>query len=535
MRGLAAILFCMLALNAHADLFDGFNPGAVLKGYTDNPKEAALKPVEGRDNLALQSLDVLKADETARRIREQAVSRPKVKANPNAPEMQYAEKLLDNPEEVLEGACYTQPAACSTQHTNKTCEESMQYTASGCENRLTVRINKTAQHLTRQLPLQMESDLFSLVACLPNETCTANSLAAIPAGCERIEMQASWMGNPLEVIQAPTCQNPQVQLNLSFIGRFLAPVEFHLTLSSSEDSWQTGACDGYQQNGACLLEGEYCGQPNAIKTIDGIAISRPCWSKGIRWQCAEQAQGNCDALLSQNCSQTASACTEQTQGLCTHYRQTFSCAEQVCLPEKTICKPEKMGCANGDCDESKAEESTDAAEGISRLGALAGVAADFSQTGGALGVFAGAPQACKKHPLGLRDCCKDSGWGDWVLHCPPELQELQKAKTEERVVYLGSYKNTKIGARHYVYCVFPTRLGAIIQIQGRGKQLSIGYGSPEFPDCRGVTPQELERIDFSALDLSPLEQEFMNRMQLQDLSQKTDAISTRIGGDYAKH
>ncbi|WP_347252400.1 conjugal transfer protein TraN [Legionella sp.] len=177
----------------------------------------------------------------------------------------------------------------------------------------------------------------------------------------------------------------------------------------------------------------------------------------------------------------------------------------------------KIACANGECDHSQAEVSTDAQEGISRLGALAGSAVDVSSqqiSSGIPAIFSGRAQECEKYPLNFRDCCTDSGWGDWIVHCPHELQVLQQAKAENRVVYLGNYKKHKLGSRHYRYCVFPTKLAALVQIQGRGRPLRLPFGTAKHPDCRGLTPDELERIDFGSLDLTAIQQELMARMIL---------------------
>lgn len=181
----------------------------------------------------------------------------------------------------------------------------------------------------------------------------------------------------------------------------------------------------------------------------------------------------------------------------------------------------KIACANGECDHSQVEVSQDAQEGISRLSALAGSALDASSqqpTSGIPTILSGHAQECEKYPLGFRDCCTDSGWGDWVKHCPYDLQALQQARAENRVVYLGNYKKHQLGSRHYSYCVFPTKLAAIVQIQGRGGQLRLPFGTAKHPDCRGLTPEELERIDFGRLDLTPIQQELMARMVLPNAS-----------------
>ena len=51
------------------------------------------------------------------------------------------------------------------------------------------------------------------------------------------------------------------------------------------------------------------------------------------------------------------------------------------------------------------------------------------------------------------------------------------------------------------WCIFDSKLAAIIQAQGRVGQLGKSLGSGEHPDCSPLTPDELQRIDFRKLDL----------------------------------
>ena len=97
-----------------------------------------------------------------------------------------------------------------------------------------------------------------------------------------------------------------------------------------------------------------------------------------------------------------------------------------------------------------------------------------------------------------------------------------KAKEEGRAAYVGTYRAKKILTcveEKESWCVFPTKLSSIIQIQGRSRQLGINFGwaggKENEANCRGITPEELERINFSFfLDLSPIQQELISRMAL---------------------
>lgn len=502
---------------------NGFNPATVLKGYTANPGESALQPQEGSNALSAAGLNALKNNEAANDVYNQAGSRAKAQSNPMSVEMQYAEQLLDNPDGVLDGACYKQAGDCKNESVIKTCNETVHYKNSSCKDTLNVLVKSLTQSFSRAVtPNRFQSTAtFDLQACPARDwRCTAANTVLIAPNCEHLKVEVFRNKQPMLVTKQPTCTDPTVTVQFSGWGRYSAPLQVTVTEYVSEDHWSTSDCERIKTEhtkSLCIMDAsQSCLEPNKVKTVGGISIQRPCWGREYNYQCATVFDSSCTALINQGCSQTGSACAAIKGNRCERYSQTFTCMQQFCMPEKTVC-PGKVGCSDGQCDTSKNETSDDMAEGLSRLGALAGVSADVSSNqvrSGESAIFTGSATECKKYPLGFRDCCTDSGWGDWVKHCPQDLQVLQRAKQENRVVYLGAYKRHKLGSHHYAYCIFPTQLASIVQIQGRGWQLGIPYGTAQYPDCRGLKPEELERINFATLDLSPIQQELIARMAL---------------------
>lgn len=190
-----------------------------------------------------------------------------------------------------------------------------------------------------------------------------------------------------------------------------------------------------------------------------------------------------------------------------------------------------IGCADGSCDKSSDEVSQDINEGVTQLGTLGGVAGDVSSNQvdtGIPGIFKGNYMECKKYPLGFRDCCTDAGWGDWIKHCPQQMQVILKARHENRAVFTGSYREKRWKAKHFGYCVFPSKLAGIVQIQGRGAQLGISFGQSPRANCSGITPEQLERIRFDALDLSELTKDMRDRMSIPGNAQSPYANQAHI-------
>jgi conjugal transfer mating pair stabilization protein TraN len=71
------------------------------------------------------------------------------------------------------------------------------------------------------------------------------------------------------------------------------------------------------------------------------------------------------------------------------------------------------------------------------------------------------------------------------------------------------------------YCCFNSRLARIINEAGRS-QISKSWGGAKSPDCSGLTPEELQSLDFGQMDLT----EFYAEIQATSLD--TSAISTAI-------
>ena len=123
--------------------------------------------------------------------------------------------------------------------------------------------------------------------------------------------------------------------------------------------------------------------------------------------------------------------------------------------------------------------------------------------------FKGKRKACTIRLFGLANCCKNTGLLVGLADCSAEEQELAKERNGGNTHYLGKYcsKRTFFGfciRRARAWCVFGSKLGRILQEQGRS-QLGVGWGS-----CRGLTVAEIEGIDFERLDLSEFTDNLMD-------------------------
>jgi conjugal transfer mating pair stabilization protein TraN len=530
----------LIARDQALSALKGFNPATVLNGFTESPHESTLHPGEGADSLKAQGFNALKSNPVANDIFQQEATRLKVRPSPNSPEMQYGETLLENPESVLDGACYTEKGDCNSQVVTKTCEDRLNYLPKTCKETLDVKVITTTHHFKRVLipNLYTLAATFDLTRCpFGDRYCVKGNTIDLEPSCEALWVLVTWLNQTMLVSKQPTCANPTVTVELVGESGFLWPFEVTVIQYSSVDSWSNNDCDAIPKNsnGQCLLDNApLCLEPNVVKDLSGIPIKRPCWGKEFNYQCSHLDTSACESLLNQGCTQSASTCVEVKDNRCERYSQTFQCMEQFCMPEKTIC-PGKIGCADGNCDLSKGEESDDMGEGIARLGALAGVAGEVALHqihSGSASIFAGSNKTCRTLIKPLGNCCEGKAR---LLNCTDEEKELARAKKDKRAFKVGKYcafKALICEEEKESWCVFPTQLSSIVQIQGRFNQLKIPFGYVEDKtndaDCRGLTPEELERIDFSLLNLKPLETDLLSRQAFPNNDQINGSNQSHI-------
>jgi hypothetical protein len=128
-------------------------------------------------------------------------------------------------------------------------------------------------------------------------------------------------------------------------------------------------------------------------------------------------------------------------------------------------------------------------------------------------IFRGTDRRCTRNCLNFRDCCgSNKGWGvkTKLTSCDADENELRELRDKNRCVMVGTYCAEKLGGqcirKKTTFCCYDSKLAKIIQEQGRG-QLGLGFGSPKSPQCQGLNPEQLSRIDFSKVNFSDLLQD----------------------------
>ena len=152
--------------------------------------------------------------------------------------------------------------------------------------------------------------------------------------------------------------------------------------------------------------------------------------------------------------------------------------------------------------------------------------------------FTGRRRACTIRLFGLANCCRNSGFLEGLAGCKKSERQLAQARHDGLSHYLGKYcsKKTFFGIcirRARAWCVFGSKLGRILQQQGR-KQLGVNWSN-----CRGLSVAEVGRIDFESLDLSEFTENLMDgssdpAVSLPDAGDIGDAMRARIRDFYRR-
>ena len=194
-------------------------------------------------------------------------------------------------------------------------------------------------------------------------------------------------------------------------------------------------------------------------------------------------------------------------------------------------------CVGADCETVRPEANTGFVEAATRLNmALEMGGEEFDRED--LRFFEGTRRACHIKLFGLANCCKNSGLLVGLANCSAAERELAEERHAGNTHYLGRYcsKRTFFGVcirRSRAWCVFGSKLGRILQQQGRA-QLGLGWGS-----CRGLTVAEVERIDFERLDLAEFTENLMEgarepAVSLPGAGDTQAAMRTRIRDFYRR-
>jgi len=274
--------------------------------------------------------------------------------------------------------------------------------------------------------------------------------------------------------------------------------------------------------------------------VEQEAVYRDSWEKTYTYLMQPKKCVQCQAYLDAGCRLKESKCikemkTAQGLKLCTKWRKTFSCEEvQTVTDDLSDLKSSNL---------IKPITSTSNQNMYKALAQLEGLkqVAKHMEGNPVASIFKGIDARCSINFGGaFKNCClKDGGWGSnsgLGTKCSADEETLKKAKHDKRCVYIGTRVKKKVAgvvlSKEQVHCCYPSKIARAIQ-EGARRQLGFDFGSVDAPNCRGLTPNEMERVDFGNLDLSDAFSDIaesatkMTRELQRDFEKKKTSINTK--------
>ena len=297
-----------------------------------------------------------------------------------------------------------------------------------------------------------------------------------------------------------------------------------------------------------------CVETGGTRYFDGVPVTLECWKYEITQVCSADTDNNCKQLRSQGCMQIDSKCRTMIKDICVVQDETYSCPVEKCGETDGIVCGDEFFCMNGDCSEHNPVFNKNFGQDVTKMAAVTAAAEDVrkqqkDQDHRDVFIFTGHSMECSINVASSKDCCKDTGWAKGLIfNCDDGEKKLGLAKEKGMVVAAGDGTNNEychnrvLGiclAWHKVYCVFDNKLAQVIQDQGRKKQLGIGFGyvsdDDAHPNCRGLTPDEISKIDFGKIDFSFLKDDIERNLKFPAQDPTTRTILERVKQFYDKH
>jgi hypothetical protein len=242
-----------------------------------------------------------------------------------------------------------------------------------------------------------------------------------------------------------------------------------------------------------------------------------------------------------NCSLQSSNCINfSDKNICNYTQKIYACATTTSTSTAQVQCGSDIYCTNGQCTTVEDNSSNDFAKSISYLQAINQTAKDNNGSTNNLKIFSGSANSCSNQITSYNNCCSDSGWGQTYLGASCSSSEIQLAELQTKKLchYVGSYCSKKIPligtcqTTTKSYCCFTSKISRVIVEQGRA-QLGLGWGSGQSPDCGGLSPTQLESLQFDKMDLSEISADIAGSVVMPNTSALQGRIKTTLEG-YGK-
>jgi hypothetical protein len=266
---------------------------------------------------------------------------------------------------------------------------------------------------------------------------------------------------------------------------------------------------------------------SGVRKVDGFDVHRDCWEWSYSKTCNYPSKNNC--RLYEHCYAVANreCLLWDSIGNCVNLKREFSCKswENSTKEDKEarvdlVAKDGQEGlvcnnipCIDGHCVDKSYMTNGEMMDSVSKLYMASNMKPDKDHN---FNLFAGFASHCSKKAACYSNCCPSTakGWGKQLgAKCTKDEVSLMNLRSKNLCVYVGKTTSKTMGVptvvKHH-FCCFGNMLEKVVQVEGR-KQLGTNFGSGGSPNCKGLTLDEIQKLDFSKMDFS----EFINELMVK--------------------
>ncbi len=531
--------------------------------YYNNPNA-----IQQNDGSALQK------DTAGQALVNQFNNAPKITIDPNSPGMQRSLLIQSDAADVAQGISdkyvnCQQQNICHTTYRNQQCTQTYQQNLT-CEKNLSeqvipptpinenVTINLSTSmagafwgfyaddHMQASLPLSRIIAPMDYMGQNTVET-VSPSLASLAQNCNDLSTSVVSVNSDrithITIEQLPTCANNGVLYYYwqHYGSRSSVPstasIVLHVTYTpppTVQDQWDDSQCQNLSSIPNCGLTKETCTEGPETRNVGHIPVTRSCWQYTDQYQCGTN-NNSCGNSIA-GCDQINSVCNSVLAGICQSYTSTYQCPVNTCTGSGIACGA-NFFCIKGDCSPTTPTQNQNFGKDDAQVAAVTDGLDQMIQNTNTLQAFSGTAMSCRELPVGALNCCANSGWGkdSGLMKCNQEEQQLGAAKEKGVAVEVGEYCSHEILGvcleHSQGYCTFTDLLSYDVQVQGREGQLHRGFGSGQSPDCSGLSVQDMQNINFNAIDFSNDIQQLENQSNFPNSQAVQNAIAQQINND----
>lgn len=464
----------------------------IIPGYqTDKPKEASLKTESLGDAALLES----KTNSVSQHLIRAAKERLNFKIDPNTdPLFVQANQTIKNPQETMKEEISEVQSSDNDREDIRTCEEGGDEYKQTCSKRLEIVLKITPE--------------------------VRNTVYYCPGNHEFKERRGLHYKHWTDYCPGRNCRS-RVDVT---------PKKVEILSEKWVDDCTI--LEDHVEKGLCRYVLASRSPQNETRMIQGELIPRDHFEEHYTYACFKGSKKSCAGLREQGCYQIKSICQEQAGDRCVLWQQTYSCpSDKKQARTYKSSNKESPFCLTGDCADTSYEANTEMMNVMSHLYVLREAQNDLKNF---KVIFKGQHRWCTRNCLDFRDCCgNERGWGISLnlSSCDKAEIELRTLRDKNLCIQVGTYcaERDKVFnsclRKKTTFCCYGTKMARLIQQYGRA-QLGIGFGSPEHPICDGLSPEQLNRIDFSKINFSEIFEDIKGSMASKDQGQSLAQVST---------